>query len=447
MKRELKPVRNPGGSISVPGDKSISHRAVLLSLLSKGPISIINFAGNADCYTSLEAVKQFGVTSETSGDKLILTPPENISIDENTLIDCGNSGTTARLLGGLLAGLKHRVILTGDASLSRRPMKRIIDPLTKMGAELLSDEGTLPLTVVGKKLLPFEQTMQIPSAQVKSAIILAGIAAGCTTIIREEQLTRDHTELMVQAIGEGLTVKHIKPVVVEDEHDPRKKRLVMPESFKKEITVAPTARINGGEIDVPGDISTAAFFFAAAAISKQTITVTNVGLNPTRTGFLTHLKKIGCKVTITNKQVISGELRGTVTVTGETLKARKISGEAVVNMIDELPLVAVMGAFADGTTIIRDAAELRVKESDRLSATAENLNLMGVNCGLLEDGLAIEGRPEPEGADFVSHGDHRIAMAFSIASLFLDGPSTIDDDTVVEISCPEFYEILESISS
>ena len=447
MRRELKPIRKLGGTISVPGDKSISHRAVLLSLLSDGPIEIVNFAGNADCYTSLDAVKQFGVTVERANDRLVLTPPEKISIDPDTIIDCGNSGTTARLLAGLMAGLKYRVILTGDASLSRRPMKRIIDPLTAMGAELLSDEGTLPLTVIGKKLLPFEYTMPVPSAQVKSAILLAGIAAGCTAVVREEKITRDHTELMVQAIGEGLTVRHIKPVVVEDEHDPRKKRMVMPEAFKREITVASTARINGGDIDVPGDISTAAFFFAAAAISKQTITVTNVGLNPTRTGFLTHLKKIGCTVTISDKQVVSGEPRGSVTVTGQTLKARKISGEAVVNMIDELPLVAVMAAFAEGTTVIRDAAELRVKETDRLNATAENLNRMGVNCGLLEDGLAVEGRDNPEAADFVSHGDHRIAMAFSIASLFLDGPSTIDDDTVVGISCPEFYDILESISS
>lgn len=420
---------------------------MLLSLLSEGPVSIGNFAGNADCYTSLDAVKQFGVTAETVDNKLILTPPEKISIDPDTIIDCGNSGTTVRLLGGLLAGLKHRVILTGDASLSRRPMKRIIDPLTAMGAELLSDDGTLPLTVIGKKLLPFEYTMPVPSAQVKSAILLAGLAAGCTTVVREEKITRDHTELMVQAIGEGLTVRQIKPVVVEDENDPRKKRLVMPETFKREITVAPTAKIIGGEIEVPGDISTAAFFFAAAAISRQTITVTGVGLNPTRTGFLTHLKKIGCQVTIADKQLLSGEWRGSVTVTGAALKARKISGEAVVNMIDELPIVAVMAAFAEGTTIIRDAAELRVKETDRLNAIAENLNRMGVNCGLLEDGLAIEGRLEAAGADFVGHGDHRIAMAFSIASLFLDGPSTIDDDTVVGISCPEFYDLLESICS
>ena len=447
MKRQIHPVRNLGGSITVPGDKSISHRAVLFSLLSQGPISISNFAGNADCYTSLDAVRKLGVKVEKSGDQFVLTPPEQFTVEPETIIDCGNSGTTARLLCGLLAGLNHRVILTGDASLSKRPMKRVIEPLSNMGAELLSDEGTLPLTVIGKKLRPFEYRMEIPSAQVKSALLLAGIASGCTTVVREDQISRDHTELMIQAIGEGITINEIKPVIMQDERDPRKKKMVMPESFKKEIIVGPNTKIRGGEVDIPGDFSTAAFFMTAAAISKQTVTITKVGLNPTRTGFITHLKNIGCKVTITDKQEISGELRGTVTVIGESLKARKVSGEAIVGMIDELPLVAVMGAFAEGTTIIRDAEELRVKESDRLSATVENLQKMGVNCGLLEDGLAVEGRTDLSGADFVSHGDHRIAMAFSIAALFLDGPSTIDDDSVVGISCPEFYEILESICS
>lgn len=447
MKRQIQPVREIGGTISVPGDKSISHRAVLFSLLSEGPIRISNFAGNADCYTSLDAVKKLGVIVEKDGEEFILTPPEQFTVEPETIIDCGNSGTTARLLSGLLAGLSHRVILTGDASLSRRPMKRVIDPLSKMGAELLSDEGTLPLTVIGKKLLPFEYQMEVPSAQVKSALLLAGIASGCTTAVRELQLSRDHTELMVDAIGEGITTNEIKPVLQQDERDPRKKKMVMPEKYKKEIIVGPNTKIKGGEIDVPGDFSTAAFFMAVAAISKQTVTIANVGLNPTRTGFITHLKNIGCKVIVSDRQQISGELRGTVTVTGASLKARKVSGEAIVGMIDELPLVAVLGAFADGTTIIRDAEELRVKESDRLSATVENLQKMGVNCGLLEDGLAVEGKTDLSGADFVSHGDHRIAMAFSVAALFLDGPSSIDDDSVVGISCPEFYEILESICS
>jgi 3-phosphoshikimate 1-carboxyvinyltransferase len=295
-------------------------------------------------------------------------------------------------------------------------------------------------------LLPFEYTLPIPSAQVKSSVLLAGLASRCSTVVREEAITRDHTELMVQAIGEGLTVRDVKPVMEPDPVDPRKKKMVMPESFKREITLGPGARIHGGRIDIPGDISTAAFFFAVAALSGQTVTVENVGLNPTRTGFLDYLKMTGAKVEITDKAVVSGEARGTVTVTGEGIKPRKISGETTVGVIDEVPIIAVMAAFADGTTVVRNAAELRVKESDRLAAVAENLSRMGVKCGLLEDGLAIEGGKELTGSDFSSFGDHRIAMAFSVASLFLVGPSTINDDSVVAISCPGFYDLLGRIA-
>ena len=447
MIKEIHPVKKYGGSLEVPGDKSIAHRAALFSILAKDKIEIINFPDNKDCNSSLEAAQKMGVLVEKTDNNILLTPPEQIISDESIIVDCGNSGTTARLLSGILAGTDSQVTLSGDESLSTRPMKRIISPLTEMGAEIFADEDKLPMKINGKKLLPFEYRLPVASAQVKSAILLAGLASNCSVRIIEEVITRDHTELMIEALGEGIDVRVVNPVFIEDEHDPRKKKMVMPEDFKKEININAQAKINGGIIDIPGDMSTAAFFMAGAAISGQTITITNLGLNPTRTAFLNYLKLIGCKVLISDKNIISGEPRGTVTVIGGPLKARKISGDTTVGLIDEIPIIAVIAAFAQGTTVIRNAEELKVKESNRLEAVAENLNLAGVKCGLLEDGLAIEGVSEFNGADFKSFGDHRIAMAFSIAALFAVGPSSIDDASVVDISCSEFYNLLDKVTA
>ena len=339
-----------------------------------------------------------------------------------------------------------QVTLAGDSSLSSRPMKRIIDPLKEMGAEIFADDFKLPLKIHGKKLLPFEYRLPVASAQVKSALLLAGVASGCTVRIIEDVITRDHTEVMLSAIGENLSSREIKPVLQQDEHDPRKKKMVMPEDFKKEIITSPQTKIIGGTIDIPGDISTGAFFFAGAAISGSSVTIKNLGLNPTRTAFLDYLKSIGCKVEIKDKAILSGEVRGTVTVTGGELKAKKVQKDVTVGLIDEIPIVAVIAAFANGTTVIRNAEELKVKESNRLEAVAHNLQLAGIKCGLLEDGLAIEGANEFNGADFITFGDHRIGMAFSIAALFATGPSTIDDDSVADISCRNFYQLIETLT-
>ena len=447
MKRNLRAAKRIGGTITVPGDKSIAQRAALLSIVSQGPITVVNFPRNADCLSALGAAKNLGVREEDGDDSMVLHPPTEKSVAPDTIIDCGKSGTTARLLAGLVSGSTQTVILSGDESLSRRPMRRIVEPLTAMGAKLIAVDGHLPLTVHGRKLLPFEYDLKLPSAQVKSAILLAGLSSSCSVTIREYTPTRDHTELMVGAIGEGLSVREVKSVTEPDPVDPRKKRVSMPEPFKNEITLSSQARILGGTVDIPGDFSTAAFFIGAAAISGGTVTITNVGLNPTRTGLLEHLRAIGCTVQTSKRTVVSGEARGDITVTGGELKGRKIHGEAVVGLIDEIPIIAVMAAFAEGTTIIRDAGELRVKESDRLSAIAENLRLMGVKCGVMEDGLVIEGRLEPAGADFKSFGDHRIAMAFSIASLAAVGPSTLDDDSAVGVSCPNFFDLVQKITS
>ncbi len=445
MKRVIKPARKVRGMISVPGDKSMAHRAALFSILSKGPIRIKNFPNSADCLSSLGAAKRFGVKVTEDEGALFLTPPDTISIGPDEIIDCGNSGTTARLLSGIIAGSNVEVTLTGDESLSARPMKRIIEPLSAMGAELFAQDGHLPMRIRGRRLCSFEYRLPVASAQVKSALLLAGLASSCQVTIREDTITRDHTEIMLKEIGQGISVREVKPVLVADPADPRKRKLEMPESFKKEIKLSLKAQIAGGEVDIPGDISTGAFFLAAAAISEGTLTIENLGLNPTRTAFLDYLKSVGCQVQVRHRKVITGEPRGNVTVTGGPFKSRKISGETSVGLIDEIPIVAVMAAFADGTTVIRDAGELRVKESDRLVATCENLQRMGVKCGLLEDGLVIEGSKDLSGTDFQTYNDHRIAMAFSIASLFLVGPSSIDDDSVVGASCSDFYKLLDCI--
>ncbi len=447
MNRKLKRSKKIKGTIKVPGDKSIAHRATLLSLISGGPIEAVNYPNGADCQTSLKAVEALGVTSSKSNGKVTLTPPRRLSDTTARTIDCGNSGTTVRLISGIIAGSDLEVTLTGDKSLSSRPMKRIIDPLTQMGGEFYSQNGLLPLRIKGKKLLPFEYKLPVASAQVKSALLLAGLASQCSVTIREDSFTRDHTERMVADIGTGIEYRRINPIPVDDPLDPRKKRMQMPEPFKYEVKLSAQARINGGTIDIPGDISTAAFFMAAAAIGKGSVSIENVGLNPTRTGFIEHLKAIGCEVAVTEKKTVSNEPRGTVTVTGAPLKSRKISDETTVSLIDEIPIVAVMAAFSEGTTIIRDASELKVKESNRLEAIHHNLKMAGAKSALLSDGLALEGQPELSGADFKSFDDHRIAMAFSIAALFLAGPSTLDDDAAVAISCPEFYDILGQISS
>jgi len=446
VKRELRPAKKIGGTIRVPGDKSISHRAALISLLSEGPITVANFADNADCRSSLEAAKKLGVTVEQREDRIILRPPEELQADD-TMIDCRNSGTTVRLLSGIVAGSPDlEVTLTGDESLSARPMKRIVDPLSTMGAECFDTDGHLPMRIRGRQLLPFEYTLPVASAQVKSALLLAGLASGCEVKVREMAITRDHTEIILGNLGEGFSECLIKPVREPDPDDPRKMRTIMPEPFKKESCLNRRSTIKGGLIDVPGDISTAAFFFAVAAISGESITVEGVGLNPTRSAFLDYLKALGCTISIANRATISGEPRGDVTVTGGQLISRAVKGATTVELIDEIPIVAVIAAFTDGTTVIRDAAELRVKESDRLAATADNLQRMGVKCGILEDGLAIDGKRDLSGADFASYGDHRIAMAFSVAALFAVGPSSIDDSAVVGVSCPQFYDLLYRIS-
>ncbi len=444
---ELKPSKKIGGTITVPGDKSIAHRGALLSILATSELVVRNFPDNEDCARSLDVAKRLGVTVESANDTLHLTPPTRPSLDSESPIDCGNSGTTARLLIGILAGLRIRAELIGDASLSRRPMKRVINPLIELGGAFVHTDGCLPVTILpDSPLMPGMQRLQLPSAQVKSSLILAALAAGVQMRLEEMIVSRDHTELMIRHLKGDLALTDHKAVLLEDPNDPRKKRLTRTADYQRSIELGSGTRISGGEIDIPGDISTAAFFFGLAAISKKSITVTNVGLNPTRTGFLDILRQFGATVDISDKKTFSGEVRGTVTVTGGVLKGRKIQGEQIVDLIDEIPILSVVAACAEGTTVIRDASELRVKETDRLAAIATNLRAMGVKAGELEDGLAIEGGKQLHGADIATFGDHRIAMAFAIAAQIAAGPSSLDDASCVAVSCPSFFELLSQVS-
>lgn len=442
----LNPRKTIAGTISLPGDKSISHRAALMSLLVDGTLAIKHYSDGADCQASLEAIKSLGATVKTVSDGLTITPPDKIVVT-NPVIDCGNSGTTARLLTGLLSGFDVTVELSGDESLRSRPMDRVIHPLIELGAKFDNDSGKLPLKLLGGANGSINYTLPVPSAQVKSAVLLAACAGGGTAIVTEPIATRDHTERMLAHLSAKIKVSAPRVEIKDDPLDPRKKTRTVLDEWQSQVTVHGNGKLTAAAIDIPGDISTAAFFFAAAAIGKGEVTITNVGLNPTRTAFLEYLRSVGCSVTIDQRSEVSHEPRGRVRVNGGPLKGRKISGHLSARLIDEIPIIATIACFAEGPTVIRDVSELRVKESNRLESIANNLRLMGAAVGMIDDdGLVIEAQSEMQPADFKSYGDHRIAMSLAIAALFLPGVSTLDDTECVSVSCPGFFELLDQIA-
>lgn len=410
--------------LEVPGDKSISHRAVMLAGLSNGTCVIKGFLPSEDCLCTVAAMRALGVEIENAdettlivhGKRRLLTAPQHD-------IDCGNSGTTMRLLTGLLAGQPFRSRLIGDASLSKRPMRRVMDPLTKMGAKITAEgkDDRPPLLIEGSELRPIEYLSPVASAQVKSAILLAGMFAKGRTSVTEPVQSRNHTERMLEYF------------------------LVRPQ--KSDLTVS----IHGGQtpesrdFQVPGDISSAAFWLVAAAAQPRShLLVKNIGLNETRTGVLAVLLRMGAQV----REIVESEEAeplGVIEVRGARLKATEIGGKEIPNVIDELPILAVAGALALGTTIISDANELRVKETDRLAAIATNLRAMGGQVQETEDGLQITGGIPLHGARLDSFGDHRIAMAFAIAGLFAEGETVITNTDCVNTSYPGFIQALENI--
>jgi 3-phosphoshikimate 1-carboxyvinyltransferase len=445
---QIRRARKLQGLVRLPGDKSISHRAALLSLLCTETIEAHNFAPGDDCGSSLKAVAALGCGLEQDSTTVRISPPSEGMITPEGPIDCGNSGTTMRLLAGILAGSGMTAQLIGDESLSQRPMNRIVEPLRLMNADIAAAEGgTSPIDIKPAGLIPIDYIMPVSSAQVKSSLLLAGLASGTNVIVREKAFTRDHTERMVRHLGGKVSVDDVTPEFIDDPHDPRKRKKVMPtDEYRRTISVDAGKRLSGGTVEIPGDVSTAAYFIAAALlIPGSHLILKNVGLNPTRTAFINITRQMGADIKLKNRREISGEPVGDLEVRYARLKPRKISGDAIPNLIDEVPVLGVLAAAVEGTTIIRDAEELRHKESDRIRATVANLETMGVKVGEFPDGFAVEGTGELNGGEFESFGDHRIAMAFSVAGLAAHGKSVMKDSGVVAISCPNFYSMLEGL--
>jgi len=430
----VKPITKLWAEFEVPGDKSISHRAAILGGLSNGICQIDNFLPSEDCLCTLNAMAQVGATYEVLEEKRGFGPTSlkingqnmKLSAPEGD-VDCGNSGTGMRLLAGMLAAQSFESTLIGDASLQSRPMGRIMKPLSSMGAKIEAcgeKEGCAPLKITGGKLKPTTYEMPVASAQVKSAILLAGLfTEGKTTVIQPSE-TRDHTERML-SFFKIPSVREGDEILVEGGKVPE-----------------------AGDFRIPGDISSASFWLVAAAgLPEAHLKIKNVGLNPTRTAIIDVLIRMGAKIDIEILSEEFGEPYGDLTVMGKKLKGTTILPEEVPNLIDEIPVLAVAGALADGDMIIRNAKELRVKESDRISTVVENLKKMGARVEEFEDGMEIKGGKALKGAELESFGDHRIAMAFTIAGLFSEGETLINNVDCIDTSYPGFSIHLSSIQN
>lgn len=422
---KLQPAKHLRGEVTVPGDKSISHRSVMFGSIAKGTTEIQGFLEGADCLSTISCFRRMGIEIENQGGTVTvhgkglhgLTAPSEI-------LDCGNSGTTTRLISGILAPQNFDVTLTGDASIRKRPMKRIIEPLSMMGAriESIPGNGCAPLRISGQPLAGIHYTSPVASAQVKSCVLLAGLYADGETRVTEPQLSRNHTELMLKFFGADVR------------------------SEGTTATIRPASELYGNKIIVPGDISSAVYFLAAGLILPGSeILVKNVGINPTRAGLITVCRDMGADITLLNENHDYSEPTADILVRSSNLKATTIGGAVIPTMIDELPTVALMACFAEGTTIIKDAAELKVKESNRIAIMAEGLTAMGADVTETEDGLVIRGGKPLHGAVIDSHKDHRIAMTFAIAALAAEGETEILDADCVDISYPAFYEDLRRL--
>ncbi|HUJ40413.1 MAG TPA: 3-phosphoshikimate 1-carboxyvinyltransferase [Candidatus Acidoferrales bacterium] len=446
-KRVIAPAGSLSGGIVLPGDKSISHRLAILAALAEGPSEIRNFSPSADCASTLECLQRLGISldageraksSRSASDPGTTAPVVRITgrglggwREPRRTLDAGNSGTTIRLLAGALAGQAFASRLSGDSSLRRRPMRRVIDPLAQMGASIRSrDGGFAPLEISGAPLRGIEYALPEPSAQVKSALLLAGLFASGTTAVIEPVRTRDHTELALAEFGVAIRRNGLR------------------------VEIPGGARLGGREMTVPGDLSAAVFFLAAASILPGSkLTIFGVGLNPTRSAVLDFLVQMGAAIRVKELVEQSGELGGEVEVASDrstVLRGGKICGAEVARMIDELPMLAALGPYTQEGIEIRDARELRVKESDRIAVLAENLRRMGARVEEFEDGLRVAGRAEMgssglQGAELDPRGDHRLAMALAVAALGGRGASTIRGAECVAVSYPDFFAQLDSV--
>jgi 3-phosphoshikimate 1-carboxyvinyltransferase len=412
------------GSLNVPGDKSVSHRALMMAALAEGKTEVTRLAPGKDVASTAGCLRGLGVAIDVRGDAALVhgrgsggfSPPART-------LDAGNSGTTVRLLSGILAAQPFASTITGDASIRRRPMKRIVEPLRAMGALIETSPGFLaPLSIRGSRLHPIDYVMPVPSAQVKSCILLAALFAEGRTSVTESALSRDHTERMFEHLGIRIG-RHGLRIEIEG-----------PQS--------PAAR----DMDVPGDISSAAFpMIAAALIPDSELTLLNVGVNPTRTGVIEVLRTMGCSITESSPRISGGEPRADLIVRTSALRGTEISGAMIPKIIDEIPILAVAASQAEGRTVVRDATELRVKETDRIAAVATNLEAMGIHVDVFDDGFAVEGPQKLRGAVIDSMDDHRIAMAFAVAGLVADGETRILKTECADISFPGFFDLLERV--
>ena len=434
MKKEtIHPAKALTGGLELPGDKSISHRYAMIAALAEGTSELHNFAAARDCHSTLGCMKSLG--AEVSVDKTTVKITgrglRGLKSSWRTL-DAENSGTTIRLLSGILSGQSFTTKITGDTSLQKRPMKRVITPLRQMGADIRAKDDNLPpLEIHGGKLSAIHYEMPMASAQVKSAVLLAGLFAEGDTLVTEPATTRDHTELALAEFGAHLE-KHGRTIVV---------RGMANNSNKSDLQAR--------SLDVPGDLSSAVFFLAAASLLPDSnLFISNVGMNPTRSGILDFFHSMGAAISVVNLQSKQGEVVGDIAVKGATLKGGVVSGDLVALLIDELPMLAALGPYTEQGIEIRDAAELRVKESDRIAALAENLKRMGATVEERPDGLHVAGRNSGRlhGAEIEPHGDHRIAMAFAIAGLAAEGDTIIRDADCAGVSYPNFYSELRRLS-
>ena len=419
------------GELTVPGDKSISHRAVMLGSIAQGTTEITNFLKGADCLSTIRCFRQMGVSIEEKPDCILVHGRglRGLTAPDGTL-NTGNSGTTTRLMSGILAGQRFSSLLSGDDSLNSRPMKRIMDPLGQMGARITSvnGNGCAPLSIQPGDLHGIAYTSPVASAQVKSAILLAGLYADGETSVTEPVLSRNLTELMLQNFG-AYVMTALHP------------------GGSATAYVEPCQELYGQQVYVPGDISSAAYFIAAALLTPGSeLLIKNVGTNFTRAGFLKVCEAMGADVTLVNKTIEGGEPRADILARSSALKGTVIEGELIPTLIDEIPILAVMAALAEGTTVIRDAAELKVKETNRIDTVTAGLAAMGANVTPTEDGMIIEGGSCLTGARIQSHLDHRIAMAFTVAGLAAQGETFIEDSQCVDVSYPEFFQTLEQLS-
>lgn len=412
------------GSVDVPSDKSIAHRSILFAAISEGTSRILGFPDAADPQSSLACVRALGIPVEEEGGNLVVHGQGLHGLQKPAGdLDCGNSGTTMRLLSGILAGQPFDTRLIGDASLSVRPMRRIIDPLQEMGAQLSAVDGHAPLVIYGPEapLKAISYRLPVASAQVKSCVLLAGLYADGETSVIESEASRDHTERML-----GLS------------------RFETGEDRIISVTggVAPPARM----WSIPGDFSAAAFLLVAASLLEGSLVrMPRVGLNPTRTGLMDVLRAMGADIRIENEREVSGEPIGDLVVKSARLSGIRVDGDIIPNLIDEIPILAVAGALAEGVTEIRDAGELRHKESDRIAAVVTGLRAMGAKVEEFEDGLAVTGGRALTGADIATHHDHRIAMAFAVAGLTAKGQTRIQDAGIADVSFPGFFDVLDAL--